>query len=357
MNLDDTDHFFWFTTAGWVMWNILIGGLLIESTIHLYDGDPSYPNLQTLWKFAQDENISYFGTSAPFIHQCMKNNLTPGKTFDLSAIKGIGSTGAPLSTNGFQWIYEKVGSDIHLGSYCGGTDLATGFIGPSSLLPVRAGEIQARTLGASVESFSPNGDSIIGEVGELVITKPMPSMPIFFWNDPGGERYKESYFTMFNHTWRHGDWIKITEHGSCVIYGRSDSTINRSGVRTGTSDFYNVIETIDEILDSLVVDISTRNSDNEQLLLFIVLKQGQLLDEPLKKRIRDTLRRDISPRHAPDKIYSIKLVPKTLNGKKLEVPVKKILSGVKIDDAVSIDAVANPEALTIFQDLANLPEI
>lgn len=357
MNLDDTDHFFWFTTAGWVMWNILIGGLLIESTIHLYDGDPSYPNLQTLWKFAQDENISYFGTSAPFIHQCMKNNLTPGKTFDLSAIKGIGSTGAPLSTNGFQWIYEKVGSHIHLGSYCGGTDLATGFIGPSSLLPVRAGEIQARTLGASVESFSPNGDSIIGEVGELVITKPMPSMPIFFWNDPGGERYKESYFTMFNHTWRHGDWIKITEHGSCVIYGRSDSTINRSGIRTGTSDFYNVIETLDEILDSLVVDISTRNSDNEQLLLFIVLKQGQLLDEPLKKRIRDTLRRDISPRHAPDKIYSIKLVPKTLNGKKLEVPVKKILSGVKIDDAVSIDAVANPEALTIFQDLANLPEI
>ena len=258
MDLGENDRFFWYTTTGWMMWNFLIGGLLIDATVQLFDGDPSYPDLNRLWSFAQDTGTTYFGTSAPFIHGCMKVGLRPNKSFDLAAIRGIGSTGAPLSPEGFVWAYENVNDSMLLGSFSGGTDVCTGFVGPSPLLPVHAGEIQCRCLGAKVEAFDENGNSVTNEVGELVLTEPLVSMPLFFWNDEDGKRLRESYFEMYDGVWRHGDWVEITDRGTLVISGRSDSTLKRSGIRMGTSDFYRVIEDMDEVADSLVVDTSSR---------------------------------------------------------------------------------------------------
>lgn len=351
MDLTPEDRFFWFTTTGWMMWNLLLGGLALGSTVVLFDGDPAHPDLGTLWRLAQDAGISYFGGSAPYIQACMKAGIEPGIQFALDAVRGIGCTGAPLPPEGFRWVYDKVNSNVHLGSYSGGTDMCTGFVGPSPLLPVYAGQIQCRTLGALVEAYDSEGRPLVDEVGELVISEPMPSMPLRLWNDPGGKRYRESYFDMYPGVWRHGDWIKITREESCAIYGRSDSTLNRSGVRMGTSEFYSVVEEMDEILESLVIDTGHAGQEG-RLLLFVVLKDGVSLDDRLMSAISAKLRTELSPRHVPDDIHAISEVPRTLNGKKIEVPVKHILAGSSVTEVASEGAIANPDSLRAFVNLA-----
>jgi acetoacetyl-CoA synthetase len=351
LDIGPDDRFFWFSTTGWMMWNWVVSTLVTGAAVILYDGSPAYPDLTTLWRLAAETGMTYFGTSAPFVLSCMKAGLEPGKTFDLSRLRGLGSTGAPLTPEGFAWVYERVNSSLLLGSVSGGTDVATAFVLSCPLLPVRAGEIQCRGLGCRVESWDEEGRPVVDQVGELVITEPMPSMPVAFWNDPRGVRYHESYFERFPGVWRHGDWIKITPRGSCVIYGRSDSTLNRAGVRMGTSEFYRVVEELPEVADSLVIDTGELGREG-RLLLFIVLRQGAALDERLQAAIRDRLRAQLSPRHVPDEIHQITEVPRTLNGKKLEVPVKRILSGASPDRAASRDALANPAALDAFVRLA-----
>ena len=351
LDLRADDRFFWFTTTGWVMWNIMIGGLLLGTTVVLYDGSPGYPDMRTLWRLAEETGMTYFGTSAPYIAACHRAGIDPANEAKLDRLRGLGSTGAPLPPEGFRWVYEHVKSDLLLGSISGGTDVCTAFALSCPLLPVRAGEIQCRGLGAKIEAFDAQGRPVIGEVGELVLTEPLPSMPLRFWNDPGMKRYQASYFDTYPGVWRHGDWIKITPQGSCVISGRSDATLNRAGVRMGTSEFYRAVEELPEVVDSLVVD--TGQLDREgRLLLFVVLRGGVALDDPLRARIKEKLRRDLSPRHVPDEIHAVGEVPYTLNGKRLEVPVKRILAGVPADVAASPDAMRNPESLRFFVDLA-----
>ena len=344
-DLGQGDRFFWFTTTGWMMWNYLLGILPLGGTAILFDGNPGYPDLMTLWRLAADTKMTYLGTSAPFIHACMKAGAVPDATLELSALRGVGSTGAPLSPDGFRWIVEALRRPILVGSVSGGTDVCTGFVQSCPLLPVRAGELQCAGLGAKVEAYSPEGRPVIDEVGELVVTRPMPSMPVTLWNDPGMERYRASYFEMFPGVWRHGDWIRITPEGSCVIYGRSDATLNRGGVRMGTAEFYRVVEELPEVADSLVVEVG---DDDPKLILFVALKEGARLDDGLRQRIASGLRRQLSPRHVPDRIIAVGAVPKTLNGKKLEVPVKRLIAGRSMAEAVSEGAVADPGAL---QDL------
>jgi len=351
IDLGPDDRFFWFTTTGWMMWNMLVGGLLSGAPILLYDGNPGHPDMNVLWELAEKTGMTCFGTSASYITACMKAEIEPGRDFDLSALKAIGSTGSPLPPEGFEWAYEHVKEDLWLFSTSGGTDLCTAFVGGVPLLPVRAGELQARGLGAAVEAFDENGNSVIDDVGELVITEPMPSMPIYFWNDPEGERYRESYFDVYPGVWRHGDWIKIKEDGSCVIYGRSDSTINRGGVRMGTSEIYSAVEKVDEVSDSLVVDVP-RDGGNSFMPLFVVLQEGVDLDDDLKGRIRSSIKDNASPRHVPNEIFAVSDIPKTLNGKKLEVPVKKILSGTPPEKAASKESLSNPKSLDRFVELA-----
>ncbi len=336
-NLGPGDRFFWYTTTGWMMWNFLVGGLLAQSAIVLYDGQP---DPHGLWEFAAEAEVTCFGTSAGFIGACMKAGVEPPA---LPRLRSVGSTGSPLPVEGFEWVYDKLG-DVWLFSTSGGTDLCTAFVGACPLLPVRAGELQARALGASVEAWDEQGRPLVDEVGELVITKPMPSMPLFFWNDPDGERYRESYFDMYPGVWRHGDWIKITPRGSAVIYGRSDSTINRGGVRMGTSELYSAIEGVSEVLDSLVVDVDDR------IVLFVVTSAE--LDDELAGEIRRRVREHCSPRHVPDAIHRIDEVPRTLSNKKLEVPVKRILQGGDPAKVASRDSLANPAALDWFAERA-----
>jgi acetoacetyl-CoA synthetase len=351
MDLGPGDRFFWFTTTGWMMWNMVVGGFLSGTTVLLYDGNPGYPDMNVLWEFAQKTGMTCFGTSASYITACMKAELEPGKDFDLSDLKAIGSTGSPLPPEGFDWVYEHVKEDLWLFSTSGGTDLCTAFVGGVPLLPVRAGELQARALGARIEAFDENGKPVTDEVGELVITEPMPSMPIYFWNDPEGERYRESYFEVYPSVWRHGDWIKVKDDGACVIYGRSDSTINRGGVRMGTSEIYSAVDMVDEVTDSLVVDVP-RDGGNSFMPLFVVLQEGVELDDGLKSRIKASIRENASPRHVPNEIFAVPDIPTTLNGKKLEVPVKKILSGTPPEKAASKESLSNPESLDRFAELA-----
>ena len=350
LDLTPEDRFFWFTTTGWMMWNLLVGGLLLGTTVVLYDGDPVHPDMGALWRLADELSLTYFGASAPYIHACMKACTSPGQDVDLSRLRSVGSTGAPLSPEGFRWVYESVGSDLLLASFSGGSDMCTGFVGSSPLLPVRAGEIQCLGLGAKVEAYDEDGRPLLDEVGELVITEPLPSMPVYFWNDPDNVRYTESYFSSYPGVWRHGDWIKISREGSCMIYGRSDATLNRGGVRMGTSEFYRVVDDMDEVADSLVVDTG-QEEESGKLLLFIVMAEGVELDEQLSGVLRSRIRKELSPRHVPDAIHAIDEVPKTLNGKKLEVPVKRILAGVGVAEAISMGAMANPKSIDVFVEM------
>lgn len=345
MDVGRGDRFFWFTTTGWMMWNFLVGGLLVGSTIVLYDGSPAYPDLGALWRLAEKHRISCLGTSAPFLLSCLKAGLRPGEKADLSALRTIGSTGAPLPPEGFRFVYEGIGRDVLLASISGGTDVCTAFVGGVPILPVHEGEIQCRLLGAKVEAFDATGRSVVDEVGELVVTEPMPCMPVGFWNDPDGSRLRAAYFEDYPGVWRHGDWVRVTPRGTVVISGRSDSTLNRGGVRMGTAEFYSVVEELPEIADSLVVDTG-------DLLLFVVPVAGVELDGELERKLRTAIRTGLSPRHVPDRIIAVPTVPRTLNGKKCEVPVKRILSGVPVDKAVARDSLADPGALEPFLAMA-----
>jgi acetoacetyl-CoA synthetase len=350
LDLRAGEHFFWFSTTGWMMWNLLVGGLLVGGVSLLYDGCPTYPDKGALWEFAQESRMTFFGTSAGYITSCMKADLEPGLHYDLSALRGVGSTGSPLPPEGFLWLYEHVKRDLWVASVSGGTDVCSAFVAGSILLPVYAGELQCRSLGAKVQAFDEQGEVLIDEMGELVLTEPLPSMPLFFWNDPDNQRYLESYFAMYPGVWRHGDWIRITPHGSAVIYGRSDSTINRMGIRMGSSEIYRVVEALPEVMDSLIVGVELPHG-KFYMPLFVVLRDGEVLDEALVQRIKQALRAKISPHHVPDEVIMIAEVPRTLSGKKLEVPIKKLFMGVPQDKAVSQDALSNPQSLRPFQDL------
>jgi acetoacetyl-CoA synthetase len=304
--------------------------------------------MSRLWELAEETGMTTFGTSAAFISGCMKAGVSPrGDGRSLASLRAVGSTGSPLSPEGFRWVYDELGEETWLFSTSGGTDMCTAFVGGVPTLPVYLGELQGRMLGASVEAWDPSGQPLIDEVGELVITKPMPSMPLFFWGDESGERYRESYFDMYPGVWRHGDWIEITSRGTAVIYGRSDSTINRGGVRMGTSEIYRAVLSLDDVVDALVVDVPREGSDH-WMPLFIVLRPGASLDDSLVESIRRRIREDVSPRHIPDEVQAIPEVPRTLSGKVLEVPVKRILCGVPAEQAASRESLANPEALDYF---------
>jgi acetoacetyl-CoA synthetase len=349
-DLGPGDRFFWFTTTGWMMWNYVIAGLLVGSTVVLYDGSPAHPDLNSLWHLAEQHRVTYFGTSAPYIQSCLKEDLRPADRYDLTALRVVGSTGAPLSPEGFRWIASALGDHVQIASVSGGTDLCTAFVCAAPDLPVWLGELSCRALGAAVTAYDEQGREVVEEVGELVVTRPMPSMPVFFWNDPDGTRLREAYFDDYPGVWRHGDWIRVTERGSAVIYGRSDSTLNRGGVRMGTSEFYRVVESLPGVADSLVIDTSGAAQPDGELLCFLVLDDGVALST-LEKDLRTGLRTNLSPRHVPDEFIVVDEIPRTLNGKKCEVPVKKILAGTPPDQAVSRDALRNPDSLQPFLDL------
>jgi acetoacetyl-CoA synthetase len=343
------DRLFWFTTTGWMMWNFLVGGLLSEASIVLFDGNPAYPDLSTLWDLADAAGITCFGTSAGYLAACQKADLHPRAGRDLSRLDSVGSTGSPLAAEGFDWVRDRLGEDVWLFSTSGGTDVCTAFVGGVPTLPVYRGELQARALGAKVEAWSEDGRALVGEVGELVITEPMPSMPLYLWGDEDGSRYRESYFATFPGVWRHGDWIEITERGTAIITGRSDATINRGGVRMGTSEIYRSVLALDEVLDALVVDVP--DGEGSRMTLFVVLRDGGALDEWLEAEIRRRIRDDCSPRHVPDAVLAAPEIPRTLSGKILEVPVKRLLMGAPAAEVASRDSLANPEALDWFARL------
>ncbi len=350
-DLGAQDRFFWYTSTGWMMWNYLVGSLLSGCTAVLYNGSPAYPTLDRLWAFVDETAVTYFGLSPAFITACAKAGITPNTTHNLTRIRGVGSTGAPLTADHFRWVYDNINRHLALESLSGGTDLCTAFVGGARIKPVYAGEIQGASLGAKVEAFDPAGQPTIGAVGELVITRPMPSMPVMFWNDPGRARYTAAYFEVYPGVWRHGDWIKFNERGGCVIYGRSDSTINRKGIRMGTSEIYQCVEGLDAVIDCLVVDLEWRDRDSS-MPMFVQLRPDMTLDDALKQTIKRKLRADISPRHTPDEIYQVDAIPYTLSGKKLEIPVRRILLGQPIEQAANPGAMRNPDALAFFVDLA-----
>jgi acetoacetyl-CoA synthetase len=350
-NLRPGDRLFWYTSTGWMMWNFIVGGLLVGATPVLFDGNPAYPDPDTLWRLAEAARIGLFGTSAAYIINCLKAGLTPGERYDLSDLRCIGSTGSPLPAEGFGWVYDAVKRDIWLASVSGGTDVVSAFVVGCALLPVRAGELQCRALGAAVDAFDEQGHSVVDETGELVVTQPMPSMPVFLWNDPDFSRYRASYFDMYPGIWRHGDWIRLTSRGSAVIQGRSDSTLNRLGIRVGTSEVYSAVESLAEIRDSLVLGIELPDG-GYYMPLFVVLDEGCVLDDELKRTINTAIRTQFSPRHVPDEIVAVPGIPRTLSDKKMEVPVKKLFMGVPIEKAANVGATRSPEALEYFAELA-----
>jgi acetoacetyl-CoA synthetase len=352
-DLGPSDRFFWFSTTGWMMWNYLVSGLAVDASIVLYDGSPGHPDLSALWRLADEEGVTYFGTSAPFLMGCRKAGLRPGEVADLSRVRGIGSTGSPLPAEGFRYVYEAVSPSVHLQSVSGGTDVCTAFVGASPLVPVWEGEISCRHLGCAVEAFGADGRPLVGDQGELVLTAPMPSMPVGFWNDPDGSRYREAYFGDFPGAWRHGDWITFTERGSCVISGRSDATLNRGGVRIGTAELYAVVEALPEVADSLVVHLDVAGDD--RLLLFVALRDGAALTDELRDGVAREIRNALSPRHVPDEVVAVPAIPRTLSGKKLEVPVKRILTGTPAEKAASRGSLADPSALDAFVAMASRP--
>ena len=341
------DRVFWFTTTGWMMWNFLLGVLLTPASVVLYDGSPGYPDISVLWELAAQAGVTIFGTSASYIAQCMKDGVEPaGGGRDLRALHAVGSTGSPLAPEGFEWVAEHLGRDTWLFSTSGGTDVCTAFVGGVPTLPVYRGELQAASLGCKVEAWDPDGRPLVGEVGELVITEPMPSMPVGLWGDRDGSRYRDAYFDMYPGVWRHGDWIELTERGTAIISGRSDATINRGGVRMGTAEIYRAVLSLDEVLDALVVDV------DGWMPLFVVLRPGAALDDDLVKRIAARVREDCSPRHVPNEVHAVAEIPRTLSGKALEIPVKRILQGVDPARTASRDSLRDPAALDWFADFA-----
>ncbi|HEY1833896.1 MAG TPA: acetoacetate--CoA ligase [Solirubrobacteraceae bacterium] len=353
LDLRPGDRMFWFTTTGWMMWNFLVGCLHSRAAIVLYDGSPAYPDVDRLWALAEEAGVTCMGISAGLLASCEKAGLEPARTHDLKRLRALGSTGSPLAPESFRWVYGHVDPGVWLFSTSGGTDVCTAFVAGCPILPVYEGELQCRALGCAVDAWDEEGNSLADEVGELVITEPMPSMPLFLWNDPDGERLTDSYFAMYPGIWRHGDWIRITPRGGAFIYGRSDSTINRQGVRMGTSEIYRAAATVGKVLDALVVDIPAKDHGEElKMILFVVLEPGVVLDETLESTIKKRIREDCSPRHVPNEVRQIEQVPRTLSGKVLEVPVKRILMGVAPEQAASADSLADPHSLDYFIELA-----
>jgi acetoacetyl-CoA synthetase len=338
----------WFTTTAWMMWNALVSALLLRASIVMLDGNPGYPDLATQWRMVEETKATMFGLSPAFTMACRKEGMEPGRDFDLSTLRQVCAAGSPLPADSYEWIYEQVGGDVLLNVGSGGTDVCTGIVQGYPLLPVYAGEMAGKCLGIDVAAFDPDGNEVVGELGELVIRQPMPSMPVKFWNDEDGSRYRAAYFDHYPGVWRHGDWIMFTERGTSIITGRSDATLNRGGVRLGTSDFYSVVEEFDEVLDALVVHLEA----TDELLLFVVLRDGVELDDELSRRISDALRNGLSPRHKPDDIVAVPAIPRTMTGKKLELPVKKILTGTPVADVASKDALIDPGAIDAFAEYA-----
>jgi acetoacetyl-CoA synthetase len=345
------DRFFWMSSTGWIVWNLAVGGLLAGCTVVLLDGNPAYPDPGAVWRYIGETRCRLFGSGAALLTAAIKAGVSPAKIADLSALDVISTTGSPLPIDAFEWVYEHVKHDVWLAPISGGTDVAAGFVGGSPILPVTAGEMQCAMLGVAARAFDDQGRALVGMVGELVITEPMPSMPLYFWNDPDGTRYRESYFEMYPGHWRHGDWIRFTERGTCVIYGRSDTTINRYGIRMGTAEIYRAVEDMPEVVDSLVVDLEYLGRESF-MPLFVVLAPDASLDDTLKHRIKDQIRTQASGRHVPNEIYSVDEVPRTLTGKKLELPIRKILLGATADTVASPDAMGNPQSLEFFVELA-----
>lgn len=342
------ERFFWYSTTGWMMWNFTVGALLAGATIVLYDGSPGYPDLNVLWELAEKTQITHFGTSAPFLVSCMKAGISPKTNFDLKNLRSIGSTGSPLPPEAFGWVYENIKPDVWLSSMAGGTDVCTAWVGGNPQLPVYQGEIQCRCLGCAMESWDEEGRPVPpGEVGEMVVTKPMPSMPVFFWGDSEGAKYRASYFDHYPGVWRHGDWIQITERDSLVILGRSDATLNRQGVRIGTAEIYRALDQIPELRDTLIINLE-RPDGSDWMPLFVALNPGFSLTDELKGKIKTALRTAYSPRHVPDEILEIPDVPYTISGKKMETPVKKVLQRKPLDKAFNRDSMRNPEAMEWF---------
>jgi acetoacetyl-CoA synthetase len=353
LDLRDGDRMFWFTTTGWMMWNFLVGCLLSDAAIVLYDGSPAHPDLGVLWDLAERARITCMGVSAGLVASMEKAGVVPRQGRDLSALRAVGATGSPLAPESFRWIYDQLGSGVWLFSTSGGTDVCTAFVAGNPILAVYEGELQCRALGCAVEAWDEHGNSVSDAVGELVITEPMPSMPLFLWGDEDGQRLRDSYFAMYPGVWRHGDWIRITPRGGAVIYGRSDSTINRQGVRMGTSEIYRAAAAVPQVLDALVVDIPAKSGDEElRMVMFVVLRDGATLDDELVGEIKRRIREDCSPRHVPNEIHQIAEVPRTLSGKVLEVPVKRILMGADPQQAASVDSLANPRSLDYFVAMA-----
>ncbi|MBL6749863.1 MAG: acetoacetate--CoA ligase [Nevskia sp.] len=347
LDLKPGSAMFFYSTTGWMMWNMVIASLLTGSAAVLYDGNPAYPTPDFLWKLAANTGTTSFGASPTFVQMMEKAGLHPGDTHDLSRLEAVVLGGAPSTPETFGWFYRCVKRDLWVTSQSGGTELCSGFVGAAPTLPVHAGEIQTRCLGMDVHAWSDGGQERIDDVGELVVTTPFPSMPIHFWNDAGGRRYRESYFETFPGVWRHGDFIKINRRGGCYIYGRSDSTLNRYGVRIGTAEIYRAVEQVAEVADSLIVCCELPGG-NFFMPLFVRLKPGNGLDDALRVKINARLREDCSPRHVPDRIYAVEAVPYTLTGKKMEVPVRKILMGWPLEKAASRDSMMNPEAIDFF---------
>jgi acetoacetyl-CoA synthetase len=345
------DRMMFLGSTGWIVWNLQVGALLVGASVVLYDGNPAWPDTTALWRFVDEQGVTLLGCGAAYLINCMKEKLRPRDFARFDQLRAINSTGSPLPIEAYLWVYDAVKPDLWLASISGGTDIASGFVACAPSLPVTAGEIQCRELGVAAYAFNEAGQPVVNEVGELVVTQPMPSMPLFFWNDPQGQRYRESYFETFPGVWRHGDWIRFTERGTAVIYGRSDSTINRFGIRMGTAEIYRVVEELPEVRDSLVVDLEYLGRPSF-LALFVVLQPGHVLDEAVKKKILAQIRTKASARHVPDEVYAIAEVPRTLTGKKMEVPVRKLLLGAAPQKVASPDAMANPASFDFFVQLA-----
>ncbi|WP_069773933.1 acetoacetate--CoA ligase [Streptomyces sp. LUP30] len=350
-DLGPGDRFFWYTSTGWMMWNFLVSGLLTGTTIVLYDGSPGHPDTGAQWRVAERTGTTLYGTSAAYVMACRKAEVHPSRDFDLSKVRCVATTGSPLPPDGFRWLHDEVRADLWIASVSGGTDVCSCFAGAVPTLPVYTGELQSPGLGTDLQSWDPDGHPLTDEVGELVVTNPMPSMPVRFWNDPDGSRYHDSYFDTYPGVWRHGDWITVTSRGSVVIHGRSDSTLNRQGVRMGSADIYEVVERLPEIKESLVIGIEQPDG-GYWMPLFVHLAPGAVLDEALLDRIKQAIRRELSPRHVPDEVIEVPGVPHTLTGKRIEVPVKRLLQGTPLEKAVNPGAVDDLGLLHFYEDLA-----
>lgn len=346
-NLKEGDRSFYYTTTTWIVWYNLVSSLVVGAKIILYDGSPGYPNISALWELVDETEANMFGISPPYLEQCMKAGIVPKESFNLQSLESISCTGSPLSPETFKWVYDYVKDDVWLSPISGGTDICGVIVGASPLVPVYLGEMSCRNLGISVHVYNEKGETVINEMGEMVITEPMPSMPLFFWNDPDGKKYEESYFDLYPGVWRHGDLLEITDRGSAIIYGRSDATINRGGIRAGSSEIYNAIEPIQEIIDSLVVDLSGLGKKSF-MPLFVVLRENAQLTDALKETVIENIRREVSPRHVPDQIIAVPAIPRTLTNKKMEIPIRRILQGSAVEDVISVDTMLNPDSIQFF---------